>query len=112
MIRALWKPGRAIHIEGKHYSLSGAHPGPAPAHRIAIWLGAYKKRMLELTGRKADGWIPSLGYANPDELRRMNEIIDAAAEEAGRKPIDIRRGYNVMGSFGGSPSGVGFSPRR
>jgi hemerythrin-like domain-containing protein len=105
VIRALWKPGRAVHIEGKYYSLSGAQPGPAPAHPIAIWLGAYKKRMLRLTGRKADGWIPSLGYADPDVLGAMNEVIDAAAEEAGRKPSDIRRGYNVNGSFTSAASG-------
>jgi alkanesulfonate monooxygenase SsuD/methylene tetrahydromethanopterin reductase-like flavin-dependent oxidoreductase (luciferase family) len=105
VIRALWKPGRAVRIEGKYYSLSGAQPGPAPAHPIAIWLGAYKKRMLRLTGRKADGWIPSLGYADPDELATMNQTIDAAAEEAGRKPADIRRGYNVNGSFANSASG-------
>jgi hemerythrin-like domain-containing protein len=61
--------------------------------------------MLQLTGRKADGWIPSLGYADPHELGKMNQTIDAAAEQAGRKPTDIRRGYNVMGSFAGSASG-------
>jgi len=105
VIRALWKPGRAVHIEGKYYSLSGAQPGPAPAHPIAIWLGAYKKRMLRLTGRKADGWIPSLGYAATDELGEMNRAIDAAAEEAGRQPTDIRRGYNVNGSFASAASG-------
>src|ERR1700682_990138 len=105
VIRALWKPGRAVHIEGKYYSLSGAQPGPAPVHPIAIWLGAYKKRMLALTGSKADGWIPSLGYADPDELGRMNQAIDAAAEEAGRTPADIRRGYNLNGSFKSAASG-------
>ncbi|MHB8589449.1 MAG: LLM class flavin-dependent oxidoreductase [Candidatus Dormibacteraceae bacterium] len=99
VIRALLKPGPPVHFQGKYYSLTGAQPGPRPPHRIAIWLGAYKKRMLELTGRAADGWIPSLGYASPDELGKMNRIIDAAAEAAGRKPSDIRRGFNVSGSF-------------
>jgi hemerythrin-like domain-containing protein len=35
----------------------------------------------------------------------MNKVIDAAAEEAGRKPSDIRRGYNVNGSFTSAASG-------
>jgi hemerythrin-like domain-containing protein len=112
VIRSLWEPGPPVHFEGKYYSLAGAQPGPAPPHPIAIWLGAYKKRMLQLTGRRADGWIPSLGYASPDELGRMNQVIDAAAEEAGRKPSGIRRGFNVSGSFGARDNGfLSGSPR-
>ncbi|HEY8803063.1 MAG TPA: LLM class flavin-dependent oxidoreductase [Candidatus Dormibacteraeota bacterium] len=108
VIRALWKPGPPVSLRGKYYSLAGAQPGPPPPHPIAIWLGAYKKRMLRLTGLKADGWIPSLGYASPDELGKMNQTIDAAAEEAGRKPTEIRRGYNVNGTFAGAGAGPGF----
>jgi alkanesulfonate monooxygenase SsuD/methylene tetrahydromethanopterin reductase-like flavin-dependent oxidoreductase (luciferase family) len=105
VIRSLWKPGAPVHFDGRYYSLSGAQPGPPPHHAIGIWVGAYKKRMLQLTGRAADGWIPSLGYASPDELRRMNRIIDEAAEAAGRKPADIRRGFNVSGRFSAERSG-------
>ena len=36
---------------------------PKPAHRIPIWLGAFGDRALAVTGRQADGWVPSLGYA-------------------------------------------------
>ncbi len=105
VIRVLLKPGPPVNFSGKHYSLAGAQPGPIPPHSIAIWLGAYKKRMLQLTGRAADGWIPSLGYASLDDLGRMNEIIDAAAESADRKPSDIRRGFNVSGSFAAKSTG-------
>lgn len=112
VIRSLWKPGPAVTFEGTYYSLAGAQPGPVPTHPIAIWLGAYKKRMLQLTGRLADGWIPSLGYASPDELGGMNQIIDAAAEKAGRKPSDIRRGFNVSGSFAARDSGFLTGPPR
>ena len=112
VIRSLWKPGPAVHFQGKYYSLAGAKPGPTPPHPIAIWLGAYKTRMLQLTGRAADGWIPSLGYASPDELGKMNQTIDAAAEEAGRRPSDIRRGFNVNGSFAAAGSGFLQGPPR
>ena len=47
--------------------------------------------MLRLVGRKADGWLPSLGVLTRDELRAGNEQIDAAAEKAGRDPRSIRR---------------------
>jgi hypothetical protein len=63
-------------------------------------LGAYKRRMLELTGRLADGWVPSSSYAPPDELPAMNRMIDDAATEAGRDPAAIRRLYNVDASLG------------
>jgi alkanesulfonate monooxygenase SsuD/methylene tetrahydromethanopterin reductase-like flavin-dependent oxidoreductase (luciferase family)/hemerythrin-like domain-containing protein len=102
VIRALWTPGRGVRLSGKHYSLNGSHPGPFPVHPIGIWLGAYKKRMLRLTGRVADGWLPSSPYAPPEQLAGMNEIIDDAAVSAGRSPQDVRRLYNIAGSFSGN----------
>jgi len=99
VIRALWTPGRGVKLTGDHYRLAGAHPGPFPMHPVGIWLGAYKQRMLELTGEVADGWLPSSPYAPPEQLTRMNEIIDEAAASADRPPGAIRRLYNVAGSF-------------
>jgi hypothetical protein len=112
VIRAVWSAdGAPVRHEGEHYRILGAHPGPAPAHAVEIWLGAYRRRMLALTGAKADGWLPSMGYAELDELPAMNARIDDAAVAAGRQPGEIRRLYNINGSFG---SGSGFlqgSPR-
>jgi alkanesulfonate monooxygenase SsuD/methylene tetrahydromethanopterin reductase-like flavin-dependent oxidoreductase (luciferase family) len=106
VIRAFWADGdEPVEVDGEHYRVSGAKPGPVPAHDIEIWLGAYKPRMLRLTGAKADGWLPSLGGAAPEALGPMTAAIDAAAEEAGRDPAAIRRLYNIRGSFG---SGSGF----
>ena len=103
VIRAMWSGDRAVTVEGEYYSLDGAHPGPAPVHDVEIWLGAYKPRMLALTGARADGWIPSMGYADPHELGPMNEAIDEAAHAAGRHPSQIRRLYNVS-NLPGSPA--------
>jgi hemerythrin-like domain-containing protein len=55
--------------------------------------------MLRLTGRTADGWIPTLAYAAPAELGPMTRIIDQAAHNAGRDPAAIRRIYNISGRF-------------
>ena len=106
VIRALWTPGPPVRLAGHHYSLDGAEPGPLPPHRIGIWLGAYKRRMLELTGRAADGWVPSLGYAAPVDLGRMTRVVDAAAESAGRDPAAVRRAFNISGRF--TARGAGF----
>jgi alkanesulfonate monooxygenase SsuD/methylene tetrahydromethanopterin reductase-like flavin-dependent oxidoreductase (luciferase family) len=97
VIHAIWDPSgrRGVELEGEHYQLHGAKRGPAPAHRIPIWLGALKPRMLRLIGRKADGWLPSLSYLNQGDLERGNEIIDSAARDSGRDPRQIRRLLNV-----------------
>lgn len=98
VIRALWaadEPGRAD-VDGKYYSLTGARRGPASPHPIGISIGAYKPRMLRLTGRAADGWLPSFGYLESlDAFARMNTLIDEGAEQARRSPADIRRWLNI-----------------
>jgi hypothetical protein len=73
-------------------------------HDVGIWVGAYKERMLRLTGEAGDGWLPSSPYAPPEQLAAMNAVIDAAATEAGRSPADVRRIYNIAGSFSGGGS--------
>jgi alkanesulfonate monooxygenase SsuD/methylene tetrahydromethanopterin reductase-like flavin-dependent oxidoreductase (luciferase family) len=106
VIRLLWSEERTVSFDGKYYRLEGAYPGPRPAHPLGIWVGAFKPRMLRLVGRKADGWLPSLGVLTRDELRAGNEQIDAAAEKAGRDPGSIRRILNLQGVIGeqGAPA--------
>lgn len=109
IIRRFWAGGRAIRFEGEQFQLKGAQPGPVPLHDIAIWLGVIKPRALALTGRLADGWIPSMSYVPPGEAARGNAIIDRAALDAGRNPSAVRRIYNLGGTFTGiAPSP--FSP--
>ena len=59
-----------LRVDGEYYRVDGAKRGPAPAHDIPIWLGAYKPRMLRLIGRKADGWLPSLALPEAGRPRR------------------------------------------
>jgi alkanesulfonate monooxygenase SsuD/methylene tetrahydromethanopterin reductase-like flavin-dependent oxidoreductase (luciferase family) len=60
-----------------------------------IWLGTFGPRALGVTGRLADGWIPSLGYAPDEELPRMRERVLRAAERAGRDPRALTCALNV-----------------
>lgn len=111
VIRGVWSGTGSVRVEGQHHVVKGLHAGPAPAHPVEIWLGAYKPRMLRVTGRLADGWLPSQGYADPPALTQMNAVIDEAARAAGRDPAAVRRLYNVNGRYG---AGAGFlqgSPR-
>ena len=105
VIHALWAVDdrSRLDLRGTYYSLSGAKRGPAPAHAVGIWLGAYKPRMLRLTGATADGWLPSWGYLRGKQaLADANARIDDAAREAGREPAAVRRLLNISGSFGSS----------
>jgi hypothetical protein len=52
--------------------------------------------MLRLTGRLADGWLPSLGRVTPDDLGELNAVIDEAADGAGRGPQAVRRMLNIF----------------
>jgi alkanesulfonate monooxygenase SsuD/methylene tetrahydromethanopterin reductase-like flavin-dependent oxidoreductase (luciferase family) len=84
-----------VTVEGDHYRVAGAKPGPQPLHPIGIWIGAYGPRMLRLTGRLGDGWLPSLGRLGADEIAAMHARIDEAAERAGRNPAAIKRITNT-----------------
>ena len=97
VIRGIWDAAerRPLHAGGDYYRVDGAKRGPAPAHDIPVWIGAYKPRMLALTGAKADGWLPSLPYLQPGDLQRGNILIDEAAAAAGRDPREITRLLNI-----------------
>ncbi|MEU7591117.1 LLM class flavin-dependent oxidoreductase [Micromonospora sp. NPDC049230] len=108
VIRQIWdtEARGGVRVDGEFYRVRGAKRGPAPAHAVPIWLGAYKPRMLQLTGRRADGWLPSLSYLQPGDLAKGNAVIDDAAQQAGRAPQAVRRLLNIAGQF----SAVGRGP--
>ena len=114
IIRAIWDvetPG-GVRVNGMYYQVNGAKRGPAPAHDIPIWVGAYKPKMLELTGRTADGWLPSMGYlpGGVADLAEGNKRIDEAAAAAGREPAVIRRLVNIGGQFSPMSRGAFYGP--
>ena len=100
VIRLIWSGERGRKYQGRFYRLAGVNTGPRPAHDIGIWVGAYRPRMLDLIGRKADGWVPSLRPGVTYQwLAEGNRVIDEAATGAGRDPRRIRRVLNVGGSI-------------
>jgi hypothetical protein len=61
--------------------------------------------MLALTGRRADGWLPTLSYLQPGDLAAGNALIDESAQQSGRHPRDILRLLNVNGQFAANSTG-------
>ena len=90
---------RVVRGPGPHYAVPGYPPGPPPAHRIEIWVGAYRPRGLRLIGRLADGWVPSYGQMGPAAFRAASALIDEAALAVGRDPTSVRRIYNLAGAI-------------
>jgi alkanesulfonate monooxygenase SsuD/methylene tetrahydromethanopterin reductase-like flavin-dependent oxidoreductase (luciferase family) len=104
IIRLAWSDQSPISFAGDHYTIKDHKPGPEPAHPIGIWLGAYGPRMVRLTGRMADGWLPSVPRLPLEEVPERQQAIDEAARAAGREPTEVRRIANINGviSDGGS----------
>jgi probable F420-dependent oxidoreductase len=95
IIRGLWSEP-TLRFQGRLYRADGARVEPKPEHRIPIWLGTYGNRALAVTGQLADGWIPSLGFAPPEQVRAMRDRLFEAARRAGRRTEDITCAYNVV----------------
>jgi alkanesulfonate monooxygenase SsuD/methylene tetrahydromethanopterin reductase-like flavin-dependent oxidoreductase (luciferase family) len=102
VIHGIWDVStrEPLRVSGEFHRLEGAKRGPVPAHDMPIWVGASGPKMLDLIGRKADGWLPSLAWLDPERITRSNAIIDAATVDAGRSPADVRRLVNVDAAIG------------
>ncbi len=116
LMKDLWNVDErgGVKSAGKHYSVSGAKRGPAPAHPIEFWIGAYKPRILQMTGRVADGVLPSLAYlqGGPADLAEINKWIDEGAQSVDRDPRSVRRMLNVAGRFSRTSGGFLIGPAR
>ena len=101
IIRLVWSGARGVRYNGDHYQLAGMHPGPVPTHDIGIWVGARGPRMMDLIGRKADGWVPSSSWAPPEDVPAYIEQIAEGASSVDRDPEVIRVIYNITGAIDG-----------
>jgi alkanesulfonate monooxygenase SsuD/methylene tetrahydromethanopterin reductase-like flavin-dependent oxidoreductase (luciferase family) len=94
ILRGLWANDRFT-FKGKVYQVENAPGQPHPVQNpIPIWVGARMPVSLKLTGEIADGFIKNGGWGTVDEVRELNQGIDAAAKKAGREPNAIRRILN------------------
>jgi len=91
VMRLLWSSSheRRVNYNGRFYSLSDAYlqiqqeKSPHPP----VYLGAFGKKMLELTGKIADGWLPT--QHSPETYRDTIQAVHDSARKAGRDPSEI-----------------------
>jgi len=78
------KLGELLNFDGKFWKLKDAtfdvplYQGRKPP----IWVGGMGQRVLRITGKYADGWLPFI--SNPEEYKRCLGVIKETMEKEGR----------------------------
>ena len=90
-IRTLWdSAGELVSRDSPYFPLRNA-VFALPPYRgkwPEIWVAAHGPRMLRITGRYADAWVPFV-VSRPTDYARGLEAVRAAASDAGRDPMSI-----------------------
>ena len=84
-VRALWAGER---LPSATPGLPPIQPMFEPPHRIPLVIAAYRKELVALAGRKADGYLARPAESIPS-LRGIIDRLRASAGEAGRDPASI-----------------------
>lgn len=87
ILRRLWA-GEPVDASSENIALQGFSLGQGDSLKIPIFLGVRGPKMLNLTGKIADGVILSGPF---DYLRYAIKMVDDAAEEAGREKRDVEK---------------------
>lgn len=90
VIKLLWQSEGPVDFTGKFYTLEHARLDTEPyeGRFPPIWVGCGGPRMLDITGRYADGWWPT-GVFTPEDYAAKLAVIHGSAERAARDPADI-----------------------
>jgi len=90
VMKLLWESEGPVDFDGQFYHLHHARLDTEPfeGQFPKIWVGASGPRMLEITGRFADGWWPAGAYS-PEEYAAKLKVVRDSAERAGRDPLAI-----------------------
>jgi phthiodiolone/phenolphthiodiolone dimycocerosates ketoreductase len=101
VIKLLWHSDGPVDFEGEFFHLHHArmdtelYEGKAPR----IWIGGNGPRMLEITGREADGWWPLTSHSPEDYAAKLG-VVRASAERAGRDPDAITTAFLAVALLG------------
>lgn len=90
VMRALWTQ-YAPSYKGRWHDLDRSGLNPRPTASIPLWIGGDSERVLERTGRIADGWIAynmTVGF-DLESMRPSWDRVRQAASDAGRDPSTL-----------------------
>lgn len=85
--------GEKINFQGKFFKFGDALFDLKPVGELPIWLGAHGNKMLKLTAKYGDGWLPST--LPPEVYAERMEKLNKFAREENRDPDEIKKGIFV-----------------
>ena len=92
ILTALLRSDAPVTFKGTYFTTRDAILVPRPNRAATpplLVAGRGRKRSLPLAACYADQW--NVMFVSPDELRTLNDVLDALLKAAGRKPSDLRR---------------------
>lgn len=102
IIRLLWESGgKPVTYAGRFWQMKDA-VFDLPLHHSTpprLFVGAHFPRMLKLTGRFADGWLPGQKIGGEEYARRLYVIRESAAA-AGRSTVKFMPCQTLLVAFG------------
>ncbi len=96
IIKLLWRKDKKVDFDGKFWKLKDAVLSLKPIKKNRappIWIGAFGPKMLELTGKIGDGWLPF--NLNSRRYKDSLEKIQTSAKNHGRNPEEITPGNEL-----------------
>ena len=91
--------GERLDFGGEVFRTRGFSLGVKPRGPVRLYVAGFARPMLEVTGRKADGWLPNLPSRRGFGALRAD--VAAAAEQAGRAmPTTAAYLYTMVGEDG------------
>lgn len=81
--------GEKINFKGRFYTLENAVFDLKPIGKIPIWLGAHGDRMLRITAKYGDGWMPT--QIPLDAYAEKSQKLEEYAKEFKRDPDEITK---------------------
>lgn len=79
---------------GKQYRVDSARNLPLPGRPPNVWIGGKGDRVVSIAGRYAGGYNCVWAWT-PQAYRGRVEVLDRAAQSAGRDPSEIRRSVGL-----------------
>ena len=91
LMREYWREERIDH-RGLHYrsQAMAMEPKPPQGAKLPVWIGGHAPRALKRVGELGDGWLAAQ-VRDADAAKKAFDLIDAAAQGAGRDPTTIGR---------------------